>query len=117
MPKVLNKRDLGGSEPPNSIYIGRPGPLGSPFVIGIHGNRKKCIEKHINFVLESPAILTRVRQLKGLDLVCWCAPEPCHGDFYLKLANMSEENYWGFRELLERKGKTAAMQYFNSIVV
>jgi Domain of unknown function (DUF4326) len=117
VPKVLNRRDLGGGDPPSSIYIGRPGPLGNPFVIGIDGNRKECLEKHMNIVLESPTLLAQVRQLKGLDLVCWCAPEPCHGDFYLKLANMSEENYEGFRQLLAEKGKLTAMQYFKSVML
>ena len=28
-----------------------------------------------------------VSELKGKDLVCWCSPEPCHGDVLLKYAN------------------------------
>jgi Domain of unknown function (DUF4326) len=26
-------------------------------------------------------------ELRGLDLVCWCAPLPCHGDVLLRLAS------------------------------
>jgi hypothetical protein len=26
-------------------------------------------------------------ELRGLDLVCWCAPEACHGDVLLEIAN------------------------------
>jgi len=26
-------------------------------------------------------------ELRGQDLVCWCAPEACHGDILLELAN------------------------------
>jgi hypothetical protein len=26
-------------------------------------------------------------ELRGLDLICWCAPLPCHGDVLLRLAN------------------------------
>jgi hypothetical protein len=28
-----------------------------------------------------------LHDLRGLDLVCWCAPLPCHGDVLLRLAN------------------------------
>jgi Domain of unknown function (DUF4326) len=29
-----------------------------------------------------------VRALRGMDLVCWCAPAaPCHGDVLLAVAN------------------------------
>ncbi|GAG87489.1 unnamed protein product, partial [marine sediment metagenome] len=28
-------------------------------------------------------------ELKGKDLVCWCAPLPCHADVLLELANPS----------------------------
>ena len=30
--------------------------------------------------------------LRGKDLVCWCAPEACHADVLLKLANAEPEN-------------------------
>ena len=26
-------------------------------------------------------------ELRGKDLLCWCAPEACHGDLLLKQAN------------------------------
>jgi Domain of unknown function (DUF4326) len=26
-------------------------------------------------------------ELRGKDLLCWCAPEVCHGDELLELAN------------------------------
>jgi hypothetical protein len=28
-----------------------------------------------------------VHELRGKDLVCWCAPDLCHGDVLLRLAN------------------------------
>jgi hypothetical protein len=31
--------------------------------------------------------MDQVHELRGLDLVCWCAPKACHGDVLLKLAN------------------------------
>ena len=28
-----------------------------------------------------------ITELRGKDLVCWCAPLPCHADILLELAN------------------------------
>jgi hypothetical protein len=29
-------------------------------------------------------------EFRGKDLVCWCAPEECHGDVLLELVNASD---------------------------
>ena len=34
-----------------------------------------------------PHLLDALPELRGCDLVCWCAPLPCHGDVLLALAN------------------------------
>jgi hypothetical protein len=68
-------------------YIGRPGPLGNPFVIGRDGTREEVIAKHELHVPEHPELLPLILALRGLVLGCWCAPEPCHGHLYLRLAN------------------------------
>jgi hypothetical protein len=31
--------------------------------------------------------MAALHELAGRDLVCWCAPLPCHGDVLLRLAN------------------------------
>jgi hypothetical protein len=31
--------------------------------------------------------MAALRELRGKDLVCWCAPDACHGDVLLVLAN------------------------------
>jgi hypothetical protein len=33
-----------------------------------------------------------VHELRDRDLVCWCAPDPCHGDLLLRLANAAESH-------------------------
>lgn len=85
MPKVLNKRRDG--LPKDAVYIGRPSYWGNPFTIGVDGNRAQVIEKYRAQLMRSPAMLDRVTELRGKDLVCWCAPRPCHGDILLQLAN------------------------------
>ena len=80
MPKVYNKRS---SYPKDAVYIGRPTKWGNPFVIGKDGNRQEVIDKYIVYIVDRKD----VEELRGKDLVCWCAPLPCHGDVLLELAN------------------------------
>jgi hypothetical protein len=35
--------------------------------------------------------LRALDELRGRDLVCFCAPLPCHGDLLLRLANATRE--------------------------
>lgn len=86
MPKVYNKYH--NDAPKDAVYIGRPSIWGNPFSIGEHGNREEVIAKYAEFV-ESNQELKEVivKSLRGKDLVCFCAPKPCHGDFLLKIAN------------------------------
>jgi len=86
---VLNKRThRGGGE-----YIGRPSPLGNPFVIGPDGDRAAVIDQYEQWLTEiwnkggKNAQLTELFRLAEihrkqdlLTLLCWCAPRPCHGD-------------------------------------
>ena len=89
MPKVLNAskdvnlRNLNSHE----LYVGRPTFWGNPFYIGRDGTREEVIERYRNLLLCNPLMLERVKELKGKDLVCWCAPKPCHADILLELAN------------------------------
>ncbi len=87
MPRVLNKRD--GLPPPlSAVYIGRPSKWGNPFIIGRDGDRADVIAKYRLIIENAPdARATIKRELKGKDLVCWCAPDGCHGDILLEIAN------------------------------
>lgn len=84
MPKVLNKKQDG--VPEGAVYVGRPSMWGNPFQIGRDGDRAEVIRKFTAWFLESP-LTYQLHQLRGKDLVCWCAPEACHADVLLKLAN------------------------------
>jgi len=72
-------------------YIGRPSPLGNPFVIGQDGSRAHVIRQYEEWLRQriasrEPAVvnemnrLWRLAQRGDLTLVCWCAPQACHGD-------------------------------------
>ena len=88
MIRVTNKRHGATGE-----YIGRPSPLGNPFVIGRDGTREEVIAKYREWLERaiSPGVndaaraeFTRLWRLcssqHDLNLMCWCAPSACHGD-------------------------------------
>ena len=86
MPKVLNKRiDI---IPPDAVYVGRPSKWGNPFRVGINGSREEVIAKYADWLdgMMHNGIFD-LDELKGKDLVCWCALLPCHADILLKMAN------------------------------
>jgi len=90
MPGVLNKRtDI---IPLDAIYVGRPSRWGNPFRIGVHGTREEVMEKYMEFMGVRPLFRAIIRQeLEGKDLVCWCAPLPCHADILLEIANKEDK--------------------------
>lgn len=90
LPKVLNKRVHG--VPAGAVYVGRPSKWGNPYAIGRDGDRSDVIRKYEALLArkleKDPEALARLRaELRGKDLVCWCAPYACHADVLLKLAN------------------------------
>jgi Domain of unknown function (DUF4326) len=38
-------------------------------------------------LLRQPDLMAALPGLRGMDLICWCAPDPCHADVLLELAN------------------------------
>jgi len=98
MPRVLNKRT--DKILPDAIYVGRPSKWGNPFKmndpllpagLSMLGRRKAVIDEYRLWIIRQPDLIDSLSELKGKDLVCWCAPLPCHADILLQLAN-EEEN-------------------------
>lgn len=93
MPSVLNKYK--DQCPPDAVYIGRPSKWGNPFshMSGTRAafrvkDRDEAVSKFLEWILEQPELLEQVkRELKGRDLVCFCAPKLCHGHVLEYLAN------------------------------
>jgi hypothetical protein len=84
VPQLFNKQ--ADAIPDDAVYIGRPGPWGNPFVIGEHGDRAAVIDRYRAWLMEQPDMIERMRsELTGKDLVCWCAPLPCHGNIIMGL--------------------------------
>lgn len=85
-PKVLNKyRDI---VTPEDVYIGRPSKWGNPFALTTAQPRELAIVKYKQYLDANPHLKAQAKkELKGKNLVCFCAPQRCHGDILLKIAN------------------------------
>jgi hypothetical protein len=85
VPQVLHKyRD---KPTPDAVFVGRPSKWGNPFVIGKDGTRDDVVAKYRSWVGTQPHLLNALDELRGKDLICFCAPENCHGLVLLELAN------------------------------
>jgi Domain of unknown function (DUF4326) len=89
MYKILNKHQAG--IPAGAIYIGRGSQWGNPFRIDRDGDRVTVIAKYERWLADQHHLLRALDELRGHDLVCFCAPRACHGDLLLRLANATRE--------------------------
>jgi len=87
MCNVLNACRVGRRPAPDRVYVGRPTKWGNPFVIGRDGTRDEVIAKYRAWIAQQPALLAALGELRSKHLVCWCAPERCHAEVLLELAN------------------------------
>lgn len=69
------------------VYIGRPSKWGNPFVIGVDGSRKECIDKFKRYIESDSELLACLMELDGKILGCHCHPLPCHGDVLVDMVN------------------------------
>ena len=89
MPEVYNKHNCGPLlRLSQAVYIGRPSKWGNPFVIGKDGTREEVVAKFEEYLLGNSELLAAVKEeLKGKDMLCFCAPRACHGDVLVRVAN------------------------------
>jgi hypothetical protein len=63
------------------ISVDRRTEWGNPFEMPYDGDRETVIRNYAdNYLPYKPSLLSRISELRGKALACWCAPEPCHGD-------------------------------------
>lgn len=92
---VVNKKTHTPTD--RDVYIGRGGrglkcsPLANPYKITKDCTREQSIDMYRSWfdiaitdnpmvTHESSVILRMAQEPGGVNLVCWCAPLPCHGD-------------------------------------
>lgn len=86
MPRVYNKYDY--TAPRDGLYIGRGSLAGNPFRIGRDGTRDEVCEKFEKMVESNPRLKEiLIKYCRGRDLICFCKPARCHGDYLLKISN------------------------------
>lgn len=108
MPRVINRKEIvrGGKYSYDMMVIDRTTSWGNPFIIGVDGDRSNVCDaykvwlwewlmngKEIKYTIGARTfsnkwVIEHMKELKGKDLVCWCAPAECHGDYLMSLANM-----------------------------
>lgn len=83
------------------VYVGRPSPLGNPFVLGRDGDRATVIAKYKRWlrdkveardqpVLDELNKIRAIRTGKGeVQLICYCYPEECHADVIARVIENS----------------------------
>lgn len=116
MIRVQLKRTKGWRMPENTVKVDRSTRWGNPFVVGVHGTRKECVDFFMGLMAGGVVLgfgknddgswfadtqiayrkhVKRNRRfLRGKNLACWCPlvdkdgkPVPCHADVLLEIAN------------------------------
>lgn len=99
MPKSKRRRKPGGKAVPpsrsghsscaraNRWYRLPKSKWANPFTVRLETDRETAIASYERWLQSQPRLMDALPELRGLDLVCWCAPLPCHGDVLLRLAN------------------------------
>lgn len=93
------------------VYIGRPSKWGNPFKIEGDQTREISIQRYAHGLINAiqkrnPSFIQDLQKLEAhliehqkLNLICWCAPLPCHGDLIKQvLLNKFHSNYWLIKE-------------------
>ncbi len=83
------------------VYIGRGSIWGNPFVMGKDGTRDEVVAKYRWYFEHSPSLRSRVHELQGKRLGCFCKPAACHGDVLAEAADAT---------LTEQQRETAMKQ-------
>lgn len=72
-----------------AMRIDRSSRWGNPFVVNEDGSREEVVAAYRDHYLpHKPSLQRRVGDLRGKLLLCWCAPELCHGDVLAELAGV-----------------------------
>lgn len=85
---VVNKYTFKGTV---FVYIGRPSALGNPFKVATPAERGSAIVLFRDYLPEAYSkggkvkkaiddLVVKFKAGEEINLLCFCAPRPCHGD-------------------------------------
>lgn len=109
--RIQRKRTKAWRMPPNTVYVGRPGPWGNPFNwqdektphFGDSVAKGLCKIRYEDWLqgeltdvdhLEDRRqwILSHAHELRGKNLACWCRLDQCcHADVLMEMANKKDD--------------------------
>ena len=92
MCKILNAKRVGKTSTASRVYVGRPSKWGNPFALGRDRSRDEVISNYRCWVVTQTDLMNSLDELRGKDLICWCAPFACHAEVLRKLANGADGN-------------------------
>ena len=88
MPKTWNLYRDRGKIPKGALFMGRPSKWGNPYVLNRDGTRAEVISKFREYFTQQVSTgKLDPEEIRGVDGICFCAPQPCHVDIILAAAN------------------------------
>merc|ERR1712004_38006 len=94
---VRIKRQNGRITQDCDIYIGRANFLGgwnlkksiwaNPFKVKDYNSNEEACRLYEEYIRKNDELMSRLGELEGKVLGCWCKPMACHGDVLIKLLN------------------------------
>jgi len=92
MPKRIYRKNFLEKLPAGSKLVALPSKWGNPYTIPEDGDRPTVVGKYRLWIESQPEMIERARrELRGLDLACYCTlDELCHADILLEIANSGE---------------------------
>lgn len=70
------------------VPVDRRTEWGNPFEMPHDGDRDTVIHNYASHFLPfKPSLLSRIPELRGKALACWCAPDPCHANILKEMAD------------------------------
>lgn len=92
-PRVLNVKTADARECIGAVPIWRGTKWGNEATLrALRGtvSRKEAVERFEAWLMTQPDLIDLAKQeLRGKNLLCYCAPRKCHGDVLLRIANES----------------------------
>lgn len=100
-PKVLNRHGFYTPLPKGAVLVAHPSKWGNPITVKelkrlfpddtkeeLHQKAVSWFREYITTPFGRPKeLMGQIGELRGKDLVCYCAPLPCHAGVLLELAN------------------------------
>lgn len=124
--QVLNFYKIGKIIPENAKYIGRKSYkfnlpqsiFANPFPLKEDEPRGATIDKYKKWLweqlLEEKITKKDILALEGYDLVCYCAPLPCHGNVLKSAFDYIKNHEKDFDSKLEKYKKMKALKQENT---